>query len=700
MLSPVSPEENPPRVTEGRPLVVIFWLMLLAAIWSWSLSWHASLLDRHEFRQLQTAVSTHWLKQDGFRLDYETPLFGPPSWSIPMEFPVYQWCVAQFSRVTGMALEQSGRATSVLFLLATLPAVCALAGLTGLTRPGRLLTAAAVLSSPVYLFYGRAFMIESTALCFATWFLLATGLAVRDLNPRWSMLAALCACGAALAKVTTFAVYCFPAAGLALWLGWPHWQARRQSASGVWRALLLCGGPVAIATVTATWWVRRADAVKDANPFSGFLKSTEMSSWNWGTLDQRFSSAVWNTAWSNVAQFVLSEPATVVLLTCCAVATARVRKFAAAAAAAFLVGPLLFANLYYRHDYYYSANALLLLAGAGLLLAHMWESASLPRAARLTMLALFFGAQLLAFYRGYGFNHRRELPRPPGIATVIRENVPPEGVVLIYGWDWDSIIPYYAQRRAIMVPNGREDELKVLEDILGQLPPRHVAALLLKQRSPTPFPPQFIRDRLARFNLVAAPFASSVDGDLYLPEASVRAALAKPPHENLTGVTFNAQPAAEAATGKLQENNASVLSFPGIALRPTRARSMFGLMMGEADGRPAILAHPVSELYFTPPAGAVRIDAEFGIAPGAYDPEAKATTDGVGIEIVEVRPDGLRRSLYHRELDPVHRPADRGPQPIHLSCGPFSGPVIFRTTPGPANNFTNDWAYWSRIEFE
>lgn len=223
--------------TPDRILPVLFWLMLAVSLWSWSLSWNKPILDRHEFRQLQTAVSAHWIKQDGYRLDYETPLFGPP-WSIPMEFPVYQWCVARLSRATGLPLEQSGRATSIFFLLATLPAVCRLAGLAGLARPGRLLVAAAVLSSPVYLFYGRTFMIETTALCFATWFLLATGVAVRDLSLRWAIAAAACGTLAALAKVTTFALYCFPAAGLALWLGWPHWMARRQSVSGFWRAAL------------------------------------------------------------------------------------------------------------------------------------------------------------------------------------------------------------------------------------------------------------------------------------------------------------------------------------------------------------------------------------------------------------------------------------------------------------------------------
>ncbi len=656
------------------------------------------IIDRHEFRQLQTAVSAHWLKQDGFRLDYETPLFGPPTWSIPMEFPIYQWCVARLSSLTGMPLDQSGRATSIFFLLATLPAVCGLAELVGLTRPGRLLVAAAVLSSPVYLFYGRTFMIESTALCFSTWFLLGIGLAVRDLSLRWSAVATVCGSLAALTKVTTFAVYCFPAAGVALWLGWPHRKAQSHSAANVWRALLLCGIPVLVSVVCAQWWVHHADAVKDANPFSGFLKSSEMTSWNWGTLEQRSSSEVWNTVWSNIAQFVLSEPAAVILLICAALVTGRIRLLAAAGAAAFIMGPLLFSNLYYRHDYYYNANALLLLTAAGLLLAGMWNSATIPRTARIVMIALFFGAQLLAFYRGYAFNHRRELPKPPEIATVIRHTVPPDGVVLIYGWDWNSLIPYYSQRRAIMVPNGREEDFKALEDIVGQLPPRRIVALLIKRALPTSFSPEFIQERLKRFNLVPAPFATSADGDLYLQAEQIAPASAELKGRTFTQAVINVQTSAGANPDNLKDDDLSTLVLPMTSPRPVKARSKFGFKVGEANGHPMILAHPVSELHFIPPAGATEIDAEFGIVDAAYAPNGAAVTDGVGIEIFEIRPDGLRRDLFQRELDPAKIPADRGLQAIHLrAVGPFSGSVVFKTTPGPKNNLVNDWAYWGTI---
>ena len=70
----------------------------------------------------------------------------------------------------------------------------------------------------------------------------------------------------------------------------------------------------------------------------------------------------------------------------------------------------------------------------------------------------------------------------------------------------------------------------------------------------------------------------------------------------------------------------------------------------------------------------------------------------MGVEIYELRPNGLRRVLYRRDLDPAGVAADRGPQSIRLEqAGPFAGPVVFRITPGPHGNYNNDWAYWSRI---
>lgn len=54
----------------------------------------SGFLAGHEFRQAQTGLSIKFIQRDqDYSVAYPTPLFGPP-WSIPMEFPLYQWAAA------------------------------------------------------------------------------------------------------------------------------------------------------------------------------------------------------------------------------------------------------------------------------------------------------------------------------------------------------------------------------------------------------------------------------------------------------------------------------------------------------------------------------------------------------------------------------------------------------------------------------
>ena len=87
-----------------------------------------------------------------------------------------------------------------------------------------------------------------------------------------------------------------------------------------------------------------------------------------------------------------------------------------------------------------------------------------------------------------------------------------------------------------------------------------------------------------------------------------------------------------------------------------------------------------------------------GLVDASYAKGGADGTDGISVEIYELRPNGLRHMLYHRDPDPAHNPADRGPQAISLRQeGPYTSRLIFRITPGLHGNYTNDWAYWSRI---
>ena len=56
----------------------LFILCLGAHFWFVTAGWNLPILDHHEFRQTQTALTSYWTVQEGFRLDYITPVLGPP----------------------------------------------------------------------------------------------------------------------------------------------------------------------------------------------------------------------------------------------------------------------------------------------------------------------------------------------------------------------------------------------------------------------------------------------------------------------------------------------------------------------------------------------------------------------------------------------------------------------------------------------
>ena len=94
----------------------------------------AGYLAGHEFRQTQTALSIQFIEKDqNFSLAYPTPVFGPP-WSIPMEFPLYQWVAATLAKHFDWSVAFSGRVVGIICFYLSLPAVGLLALRAGSTR--------------------------------------------------------------------------------------------------------------------------------------------------------------------------------------------------------------------------------------------------------------------------------------------------------------------------------------------------------------------------------------------------------------------------------------------------------------------------------------------------------------------------------------------------------------------------------------
>jgi hypothetical protein len=132
-----------------------------AIVYAWQ-----PLVDVHAFRQTQTALTAYWMQKEGFALAYQTPVAGFP-WAIPFEFPIYQVIVALLSSFTGLDLSATGRLVSFFFLVACAWPVFGMSRRLDWPRPVPWIICALLWTSPFHVYWGRTFMIETTALFFA-----------------------------------------------------------------------------------------------------------------------------------------------------------------------------------------------------------------------------------------------------------------------------------------------------------------------------------------------------------------------------------------------------------------------------------------------------------------------------------------------------------------------------------------------------
>ena len=178
-------------------------LLIVAVIWSHTIN--QPLLDLFSFRQCQTAMSSLWMNLDGWDSiwNYKTPEFGVP-WSIPFEFPLYQFAVTLSSSFLHTALDPTGRTISCLFFLGAI--ALAMRFLKQLGLPREVVLGFSILSicSPLYIYWSRTFMIESCAVFFGFLMLVSMQEYCLKRNFYWLGLMMISSILCALVKVTTW----------------------------------------------------------------------------------------------------------------------------------------------------------------------------------------------------------------------------------------------------------------------------------------------------------------------------------------------------------------------------------------------------------------------------------------------------------------------------------------------------------------
>ncbi len=435
-------------------LLLIFAVCLIHSFWGISGGWNNPLIDVHAFRQTQTAISVFYLLKGSPWLAYETPVLGVP-WSIPMEFPLYQGIVAILVKLLQTPIDQTGRFVSAFFFYLSLIPIYVILSYLQVARAFRWLFLSLFLASPLYLFWSRTFMIESTALFFSLAYLACIAVYFRYKSPIIALLACLCGIAASLTKVATMAGFLILAS---VWIG-ANWF-KKESSRNLARDLLI---PVVVFIIIpfliAKIWVNFTDAQKLLNPMAAdFITSKALRDWNFGTIAQKLSRSQWRNYLTRTLNdvfggLIISVMALVIL----PIFTSK-KLLSYGLSLLFILTVAIFTNLHFVHNYYPYANAIFLLGASGFTIMGLIEKKrKIWQSVGWFFLALILLSQL-QFYRAFWYPIKLHGDSYLEIASQVQTVTSPEGVLLIYGDYWSSLIPYYSQRRALMIHNQASEE--------------------------------------------------------------------------------------------------------------------------------------------------------------------------------------------------------------------------------------------------
>ncbi|WP_221030345.1 ArnT family glycosyltransferase [Actomonas aquatica] len=703
--SPDSPGSPAPAITTPGRLEHLLALLCLLGALVWqiqavTISWSSTALPGNSFRQTQTAHSTHFIiAEDNYDLAYPTPILGRP-WSIPMEFPLYQWTVAWITQHGDLSMTEVARTVSLVCFYATLPAFWLLLGLAGVPVARRWWCLIPVLLSPVNILYGRAFLIETMALCFAAWFVLSFALMLRRRSLCWLVATGVFGALAGLTKATTLLAAGLPCAAIGLT---PFIRALRERNPREALVLVGWGAAAALPAFIATWWwTHFADATKALNPIGRILRSDNLTGFNFGQnlFADRFSIDRW-TQLARQWELGLLPPLLIVVLALIAATLAgRLRWAALLCLATFLGTQAIFPNLYSIHDYYFVAIAGVAALGWGLALSGLAERSRWTRLPALGLLALVAGLQIQTFNEHYRAGMVRGSSGDNltnGLLQLTEDNE----VLIIAGDEWSSVIPYYAQRRALMLAFGTIYDPAVLDEAFAKLDPNEVAGLVLvrDQRGND----ALVEHVMRAFDITREPMLRLDYADVYFTQRVMSELLPADANPNDVGgdpvqVYADTMKGATVETANLTKRQQRL--FANLSPLPDRFYFEFGpAVLNTTDGM-LINAHPTTRLWFTPPPGATSLLVEYGMFDSVWQNDYM-DTDGATLIVERLAADGTVENLFQRHINPrgneAHRPMQILRLPLQLAP---DDKLLIRSDPGPEGRKNFDWFYIRDIVIE
>jgi hypothetical protein len=441
------------------------------------------LVDVHAFRQTQTALTAYWMQKEGFTLPYQTPVVGFP-WAIPFEFPIYQAIVVLLSSSIGLDLSATGRLVSFFFLVA-----CALP-IFGISRrldwpnlvPWVILCL--LWTSPFHVYWGRTFMIETTALFFALVSLMYA-IDVFRWQGGWyaSGLFVLFASAAVLQKSTTEG----PVLLFLILAMFPFYLKKGRSGlqnKVAWAEVLRTGACIALPLCIGLVWAHYTDVVKSGNAVGAQLVSGALTRWNFGSLAQKLDPKTWMLLWErcfgqNASGFF---GASILLLPWFYWrGDRRLARYSLAALALFVLPLAIFTNLHFVHEYYQVACLVFLLAAIALAIASVTGTNNVGRAISLILTVVLMVCNVITYNGALGTILARPFRQLDirslnayDVGRFLRDNTAQGSGIVVFGQGYSSEVAFHSERKAMTTPEfllSRQREVwEHPERYLGSLP--------------------------------------------------------------------------------------------------------------------------------------------------------------------------------------------------------------------------------------
>jgi hypothetical protein len=407
-----------------------------------------SMSEGDSFRFSQNVMQIREFKENGINLNGNLPLFGENS-HVLFEFPLYQIIASLLSEFFRLDPVVGARVTALVFFQVS-AILLVILNRAFFEKKNELILLVLYQFLPFGLFYGHAplgeFLPVSLMYLAA---LMSNGESKRRkaLNLIFSL---ILVSFAFLTKVTT-AVALTPL--LLLSMVNPRPGGRKFMA-------FKAGASVASGLIATLAWNEHADKMKELNSYTEALTSTNprMIAWNFGTFSQRLDFENWyHILIINMGPIVLNGFILIVLASWVVSYSRNVKL-----GILLLCIPssiLIFTNLYIAHTYYLCAIYGVLILILNPIIGEATNKFDLGRGIPLLVTAILIGA----YSSTNGSNSMQTILNhqgPPKEAKQIRDVTRPGEWVLYLGCDWSPYIPYYTERKAIMVPNWIESPRK------------------------------------------------------------------------------------------------------------------------------------------------------------------------------------------------------------------------------------------------